>query len=117
VRIRELQQQRRRVGQLAAGDRLFVPDEIADLFDRFRELGISDRSIQIERDGWILLAARYPDQARRWARDKLAALQEPEFQRLYQACNEAFDWAPDDPRLDELCREKARARGITPRSG
>lgn len=102
TRIRELQQQRRRVSQLAAGDRLFVPAEIADLFDRFRELGVSDRAIQIERDGWILLAARYPDQARSWARDKLAALADPEFQRLYRAYSEAYDWDPDDPRLAEV---------------
>jgi DNA-binding transcriptional MerR regulator len=172
TRIRDLQRQRRRIGQLAAGDRLFVPAEIADLFDRFRELGISDRSVQIERDGWILLAARYPDQARSWARDKLAALADPEFQRLYCTYSEAYDWDPDDPRLaefadslvdfaqrhreeldrhqvdleqvsaaapvddpaamalvmsmtadmppawtrlDELCRERAQARGLTPR--
>jgi DNA-binding transcriptional MerR regulator len=102
TRIRELQQQRRRVGQLAAGDRLFVPAEIADLFDRFRELGICDAAMQIERDGWILLAARYPDQARQWARDKLAALDEPEFGRLYQVYYQAYDWDPDDPRLAGL---------------
>jgi DNA-binding transcriptional MerR regulator len=102
ARIGELQQQRRRIGQLAAGDRLFVPAEIADLFDLFRELGISDRAMQIERDGWILLVARYPDQARRWAADKLAALQDPEFQGLYRAYYEAYDWDPDDPRLDGL---------------
>lgn len=174
TRIRELQQQRRRVAQLAAGDRLFVPAEIADLFDRFRELGISDHAMRMERDAWILLVARYPDQARSWATDKLAALDDPEFQQLYRGYNEAYDWAPDDPRLagfadrlvdfaerhreeldrhqvdldqisgagpvedpaamalvlsmtedmppswgrlDELCREKARARGITPRTG
>ena len=173
TRIRELQQQRRRVGQLTAGDRLFVPAEIADLFDRFRELGISERAMHIERDGWILLVARYPDQARRWARDKLTALRDPEFERLYRGYYLAYDWDPDDPRLaeladslvdfaqkhreemeshrvdmdqisaaapvddpaalelvlsvtaemppswarlDELCREKSQARGITPRS-
>jgi DNA-binding transcriptional MerR regulator len=101
-RIREMQQQRRRIGQLTAGDRLFVPAEIADLFDRFRELGIGDRTVQIERDGWILLAARYPDQARQWARDKLAALADPEFGRLYQAYYQAYDWDPGDPRLAGL---------------
>lgn len=101
-RIRELQEQRRRIAHLAAGDRLFVPAEIADLFDRIRDLGVSPRAMQIERDGWILLAARYPGQARSWARDKLAAFADPEFQRLYRGYNEAFDWDPADPRLGEL---------------
>lgn len=101
-RIRELQEQRRRIAQLAAGDRLFVPAEIAELFDRIRGLGVSARAMQIERDGWILLAARYPDQARRWAREKLAALADPEFQRLYRAYDEAFGWDAADTRLEEL---------------
>ncbi len=59
-RIRELRAQRHRIAQLAAGDRLFVPAEIADLFDRIRSLGVSPQAMQIERDSWILLAARYP---------------------------------------------------------
>jgi DNA-binding transcriptional MerR regulator len=101
-RIKELQEQRRRVSQLAAGDRLYVPPEIADLFDEFRELGISPRAIQVERDGWILLAARYPDQARQWARDKLTALADPGFRQLYRVYHEAYDYAPDDPRLDAI---------------
>jgi DNA-binding transcriptional MerR regulator len=98
-RIRQLQEQRRRIAQLTAGDRLFVPAEIADLFDRIRGLGISPRAMQIERDGWILLAARYPGQARDWARAKCAALSDPEFQDLYRAYHETFDWDPADARL------------------
>jgi hypothetical protein len=58
--------------------------------------------MQIERDAWILLAARYPGQAREWARDKLAALADPEFQDLYRAYYEASGWDPADPRLDEV---------------
>jgi DNA-binding transcriptional MerR regulator len=101
-RIKELQEQRRRISHLAGGDRLYLPAEIADLFDKFRELGISPRAIQIERDGWILLAARYPDQARQWAREKLDALTSPDFQQIYQAYNAAYDYAADDPRLDAI---------------
>lgn len=101
-RIRALQAQRHRIAQLVAGDRLFVPAEIADLFDRIRGLGISPQQMQIERDAWILLAARFPGQAREWARDKLAALADPEFQDLYRAYYEASGWDPADPRLDEV---------------
>src|SRR5215469_8581923 len=38
ARIRALQAQRHRIAQLAAGDRPFVPPEIADLFDLIRGL-------------------------------------------------------------------------------
>ena len=101
-RIRELREQRRRIAQLTAGDRLFVPAEIADLFDRIRGLGVSPQAMKIERDAWILLAARYPEQARRWARQKIAAFDDPGFQRLYQGYSEAYGWDPADPRLAEL---------------
>jgi DNA-binding transcriptional MerR regulator len=101
-RIRDLQEQRRRVSQLAAGDRLYVPAEIADLFDLFAAMNLNQEAIQIERDGWILLAARYPDQARQWAREKLEALSSPDFQELYRLYHEAFDYDADDPRLEEI---------------
>jgi DNA-binding transcriptional MerR regulator len=102
ARIRALQAQRHRIAQLAAGDRLFVPAEIADLFDRIRGLGISPQQMRIERDAWILLAARFPGQAREWARHKLAALADPEFQDIYRVYYEIADWDPADPRLDEV---------------
>jgi len=102
ARIRALQAQRHRIAQLVAGDRLFVPAEIADLFDRIRSLGISPQQMQIERDAWILLAARFPRQAREWARDKLAALADPEFQDIYRAYYEIAGCDPADPRLDEV---------------
>jgi len=101
-RIREIRLQRHRITQLAAGDRLFVPEEIADVLDQIRALGISAQEMRIERDSWILLAARYPEQARNWARVKVAALTDPEFQQLYRAYYQASSWDADDPRVDEL---------------
>jgi len=58
--------------------------------------------MQIERDAWILLAARFPGQAKEWARDKLNALADPEFQAIYRAYYEASGWDPADPRLDDV---------------
>lgn len=102
ARIRGLEQQRRRIAALAAGDRLFLPDEVVDLLDQLRRLGVSQRTVNMERDGWILLAARSADRAAQWATDKRVALADPEFRRLYLACDRAFDWDPADPRLDGL---------------
>jgi DNA-binding transcriptional MerR regulator len=101
-RIRDLEQQRRRIAELAAGDRLFLPDEVVGLLDELRRLGVSQRAVDMERDGWILLAARSPGRAASWAQDKRSVLADSEFRRLYLACDQAFDWDPADPRLDEL---------------
>jgi DNA-binding transcriptional MerR regulator len=101
-RIRDLEQQRCRIAELAAGDRLFLPDEVVGLLDELRRIGVSQRAVGMERDGWILLAARSPGQAAGLARDKRSDLGDPEFRRIYLACDQAFDWDPADPRLDEV---------------
>jgi len=104
-RVRDLEQQRRRIAELAAGDRLFLPDEVVGLLDELRRIGVSQRAVDLERDGWILLAARSPGQAAGLASDKRSALADPEFRRLYLACDQAFDWDPADPRLEEVADE------------
>ena len=101
-RIRDLEQQRRRIAELAAGDRLFLPDEVVGLLDELRRIGVSQRAVDLERDGWILLTARSPGQAAGLAEDKRSALADPEFRRLYLACDQAFNWDPADPRLEEV---------------
>ena len=102
MRIRDLQQQRHRIAELAAGDRLFLPDEVVALLDELRRIGVTQRTLDVERDGWILLTARSAGLAAGWAEDKRSALRDPDFQRLYLACDQAFGWDPDDPRLGEL---------------
>ena len=104
-RVRDLEQQRRRIAELAAGDRLFLPDEVVGLLDELRRIGVSQRAVDLERDGWILLTARSPGQAAGLAEDKRSALADPEFRRLYLACDQAFDWDPADPRLEEVADE------------
>ena len=101
-RVRDLEQQRRRIAELAAGDRLFLPDEVVGLLDELRRIGVSQRAVDQERDGWILLTARSPGQAAGLAEDKRSALADPEFRRLYLACDQAFNWDPADPRLEEV---------------
>jgi DNA-binding transcriptional MerR regulator len=102
ARIGDLQEQKRRVAGLAGGDTLFLPAKIVELLDRLRAIGVTARTVQIERDGWILLAARYSEAAGEAARKKLEALAGPEFQQIYLAYDEAADWDPADPRLERL---------------
>jgi DNA-binding transcriptional MerR regulator len=117
-RIRDLEQQRRRIAELAAGDRLFLPDEVVGLLAELRRIGVSQRAVDLERDGWILLTARSSGQAAGLAKDKRSALADPEFRHLYLACDQAFDWDPADPRLegvaDDMVAYAARHRPDRP---
>ena len=102
ARIRDLREQRRRIAGLAAGDSLFLPPKIAELLDQLRAIGVSPRTIQIERDGWILLAARHRDAADEAAKEKVNGLADPEFREIYLAYDRAADWDPADPRLEQI---------------
>lgn len=103
--ITELEQRRRRVAELTAGERLFLPAGIAQYLDDLRALGISSRQVTLERDGWIMLAASYPDKALEWVAQKRADLADPEYRRFYLSYDQAHDWDPGDPRLAELAGE------------
>ena len=105
LRIKELREHRKRLAQLAAGERLYLPEEVAAYLDRLREMGISERLVQSERDAWILLAARMPEHVSSWAKEKRLGFDDPEFRRLYLAYDEAFDWEPDDPRLEQIAAD------------
>jgi DNA-binding transcriptional MerR regulator len=102
ARIRDLQEQKRRIAGLVGGDTLFLPPKITELLDRLRAIGVSAHTVQVERDGWIVLAARYADEASDAAQAKLNALAEPDFQRIYLAYDEAAEWDPADPRLEHI---------------
>ena len=101
--VERLEASRKQIAQLAAGDSLLVPPEVACYLDRLRQIGTSERIVQGERDGWILVAARWPDQVREWMPDKLAQLEDPRLVRLYRVISEIgeSDEGDDDPRLAE----------------
>jgi DNA-binding transcriptional MerR regulator len=107
-RARELRRTRQRIGRLDSGERLFVSDEVADYLERLQELGVSQRTVQMERDLWILLQSVSPKEAAIWLADKRGAIGDPEFCALYLEYDAAFDWSPDDPRLDGLADRSER---------
>jgi DNA-binding transcriptional MerR regulator len=99
-----LEASRRQIAQLEAGDSLLVPPEVACYLDRLRQIGTSERIVQGERDGWILVAARWPDLIPEWMPDKLAQLEDPRLVRLYRLLSEIAETDEgdsDDPRLAE----------------
>lgn len=119
ARAREVRRTRERIARLGAGDRLFVSAEVADYLDRLRELGVSQRSVQMERDGWILLQSASPKDAAVWFAEKRDAMSDPEFRAVYLEYDAAFDWSPDDPRLQALAARTKRwfAKRNGPRVG
>lgn len=102
--IERLESSRKQIAQLAAGDSLALPPEVVSYLDRLREVGASERMVQGERDGWILVAARWPDLIHQWMPEKLAQLEDPRLVRLYRLLSELLesDAADDDPRLEEV---------------
>ena len=103
--MRELQQHRRRIAQLASGDSLAVPDEVRDYLDMVRAIGAPDMLVEAERDAWILVAARYPAQIPAFMADKMAQLQDPRTVRFYQLIGRMLEAAEDEQ--ERLAREMA----------
>lgn len=100
--IERLETSRKQIAQLAAGDSLTLPPEVISYLDRLREIGASERMVEGERDGWILVAARWPEHIREWMPEKHAQLDDPQVVRLYRLLSEIFESdAGDDPRLEE----------------
>jgi DNA-binding transcriptional MerR regulator len=100
--IERLETSRKEIAQLAAGDKLVLPPEVVCYLDRLRELGAAPRVVAGERDGWILVAARWPDRIRDWMPGKLAQLENPQLVRLYRVLSELTESdAPADSLLEE----------------
>ncbi|HEY1294726.1 MAG TPA: MerR family transcriptional regulator [Chloroflexota bacterium] len=115
-RVDELVRTRERLADLRSGDRLFVSGQVADYLDRLRKLGVSQRTIELERDGWILLHSASPDEAARLIIDKCEVIEDPEFQTLYLEHDAAFGWSPGDPRLEALAERTAGWMARRPRA-
>ncbi|MCW2798965.1 MAG: MerR family transcriptional regulator [Aeromicrobium sp.] len=102
ARIRELQEHRRRIAQLASGDSLAVPDVVSDYLDRVRGIGMPEMLIAAERDAWILVAARYPDQIAAFMEDKVRQLEDPRVVRFYQLISRMLAGGEDDLLVHEM---------------
>ena len=89
--IERLETSRKQIAQLVAGDSLALPPEVSCYLERLRAIGASPRLVAGERDGWILVAARWPDQVRDWIPAKLAMLDDPRHVRLYRVLSQLVD--------------------------
>ncbi len=102
AKIRELQDHRRRIARLAAGDTLAVPPEVVRYLDKLRASGASQAMVDGERDGWILIAARWPEKIPEFMVDKMAQLDDPRTVKLYQLLDELVGVGMDEHRLNAV---------------
>jgi DNA-binding transcriptional MerR regulator len=115
--IRERQEHRRQLAMLAAGDSLSVPGEVVDYLDQMRARGVPESLVQGERDGWILMAARWPEKIPELMVDKLAQLEDPRTVQLYRLIGDLLELGPDEERLNAVAdliaeiAEQAAERG------
>ena len=100
--IRERQQHRDRIAKLAAGDSLALPPEVVSYLELMRESGFPEPIIEIERDSWILLAAKMPEEVPGMMAIKRAQVEDESLRGLYYDVADLADCSLDDPRLPEL---------------
>ncbi|MFI7366695.1 MerR family transcriptional regulator [Streptomyces sp. NPDC050149] len=100
--IRRLQDTRRRLARLAAGDQLALPQSVVDYLDRLRGLGVDEAYIEMERDAWIMIAAQVPHSIDIVIAKKHEELDDPDMVKLYGLLGGALDWPADDPRILEV---------------
>jgi DNA-binding transcriptional MerR regulator len=112
--IRRLQDNRKRIARLAAGDSLALPQVVVDYLAKLRALGVDERILVLERDAWIIIAAYGPDRIDTWIEEKERQLEDPDMAGLYLLLGNALDWSPDDERVVELADalEKVMVRGL-----
>ncbi|MFI6315411.1 MerR family transcriptional regulator [Nocardia fusca] len=104
--IRQRQRLRGRIACLAAGDNLVLPSRLVEFLDRLRALGVDERIVQVEREGWIPLVARSPEQVSEWIARKWEQMADPQLIDFYLTLGEALD-QPDDRSLAELADKMA----------
>ncbi|WP_306215710.1 MerR family transcriptional regulator [Actinoplanes sp. RD1] len=89
--VDRLEASRKQIAQLTAGESLVLPPEVVAYLDRLRELGVSERIVAGERDGWILMMALRPEEVAGWMPSKFAALRDPRIIRLYRVLSTVID--------------------------
>ncbi|WP_433519270.1 MerR family transcriptional regulator [Nonomuraea sp. CA-143628] len=105
--IRQRQRHRERIARLASGESLTLPPEVVGYLDRLRALGVDERIVRAERDGWILLAAHSPERVPEWMARKREQIADPRLIDFFLTLSQALDRLAGDPRLVELADKLA----------
>lgn len=116
--IKQVQEHRRRIAKLAAGDSLALPPVVTAYLDRMRSLGAPEVMVEMERDAWILIAAQWPEKMVDFMAEKEAYLDDPLMRRFLRTLGAVFTGEDaSEARLEETAdllaemAEQAAARG------
>ncbi|WIY83079.1 MerR family transcriptional regulator [Propionimicrobium sp. PCR01-08-3] len=115
--VRRLQDTRKRLARLAAGEQLALPASVVGYLDRLRRMGVREWYIEKERDAWIVIAAQMPERIDAIMANKHEDLNDPDVLRLYSLVSEALEWAADDPRVAEIADILDRMNARSLKSG
>lgn len=103
-RIAELEAARQSLARLAERGEPFLPVQVTRMHQELRALGVSQRTLTLERDAWLLILVLFPELADTWLTTQRAMLDDPGYRDLYLRTDEAVDFSPDDPRIEEIAR-------------
>lgn len=84
-----------------------MPPEVVEFLDRLRALGVDERIVRVERDGWIPLAAYTPERVPELVARKRKQLAHPQLRDFYLTLGQVLDRTDDDPLLIELADRMA----------
>lgn len=100
--IRLRQRHREQIARLTAGDSLALPPQVVGFLDHLRALGVDERIVGVERDGWIPLAAHSPERVPDLMARKWEEIAHPQLVDFYLTLGHALDRTDKDPMLIEL---------------
>jgi len=100
--IRQRQRHRERIARLVAGDNLALPPEVVEFLDRLRALGVDERIVEVEGDGWIPLVAHCAERVPELMARKREQIAHPQLIDFYLTLSRALDRTDNDPMLIEL---------------
>ncbi|ASR37589.1 MerR family transcriptional regulator [Prauserella marina] len=101
-RITELTSRRDTLHRLATGDRVLLPDRALALLDGAAALGFATDDLTMIREALVLFRALVPEGFDDYLAQIEQALEHPRYLALIKRMWRCGDWAPDDPRVDEL---------------
>jgi DNA-binding transcriptional MerR regulator len=105
--IRQRQRHRAQIARLVAGENVALPPEIVEFLDHLRALGVDERIVQVERDGWIPLVARSLERVPELMARKREQINHPQLIDFYLTMGQILDRVDDDPMLIELVDKMA----------
>ncbi len=106
-RIEDLLARRETLRRLAGGDRVLLPERACALLDWMSEAGFTAEDLRIAQEALVLVRALVPESLDDYIDQVERNIDNPRLISFFRRWSTAGDWAPDDPRVDELATDWA----------